>query len=87
MHKVKSGTRLKLYAWLRHRCVCHTLLWMGSSEWENPLESTETCMSFTSNVVNIKVPYGKPIEEVYDGAHDGCMLEPGETGTVRKVTH
>jgi len=43
--------------------------------------------SFTSNVVNIEVPFGKPIEEVYDGVHDGYMLGSGVTGTVRKVTH
>ena len=47
----------------------------------------ENVRAKTSNVVNIEVPHGKPIEEVYDGAHYGCMLGLGVTDAVRKVTH
>jgi len=43
--------------------------------------------ALTSNVVNIEVPFGKPIEEVYDGVHTGDILGSGVSGLVRKVTH
>ena len=39
------------------------------------------------NVVHIEVPFGKPIEEVYDGIHTGPVLGSGISGTVRLVTH
>lgn len=41
----------------------------------------------TSNVVQIEVPFGKPIEEVYDGVHNGPVLGSGISGLVRLVTH
>ena len=40
-----------------------------------------------SNVVHIEVPFGKPIEEVYDGVHDGVVLGSGISGLVRLVSH
>jgi hypothetical protein len=40
-----------------------------------------------SNVVHIEVPFGKPIEEVYDGVHGGPVLGSGISGLVRLVTH
>lgn len=40
-----------------------------------------------SNVVHIEVPFGKPIEEVYDGVHTGPVLGSGISGLVRLVTH
>ena len=40
-----------------------------------------------SNVVHIEVPFGKPIQEVYDGVHDGPILGSGVSGLVRKITH
>jgi len=40
-----------------------------------------------SNVVHIEVPFGKPIEEVYDGVHDGPVLGSGISGLVRLITH
>ena len=40
-----------------------------------------------ADVVNIEVPFGKPIEEVYDGVHSGDILGSGVSGLVRKVTH
>lgn len=39
------------------------------------------------NVVHIEVPFGKPIEEVYDGVHTGPVLGSGISGLVRLVTH
>ena len=39
------------------------------------------------NVVHIEVPFGKPIEEVYDGIQSGLVLGSGISGTVRLVTH
>jgi calcium-dependent protein kinase len=39
------------------------------------------------NLVRIEVPLGKPIEEVYQGVHDGYVLGSGVSGIVRKVTH
>lgn len=38
-------------------------------------------------IVHIEVPFGKPIEEVYDGVHNGPVLGSGISGTVRLVTH
>jgi calcium-dependent protein kinase len=40
-----------------------------------------------SNVVHMEVPFGKPIEEVYDGVHSGPVLGSGISGMVRLVTH
>lgn len=39
------------------------------------------------NVVHIEVPFGKPIEEVYEGVHTGPVLGSGISGLVRLVTH
>jgi len=41
----------------------------------------------TSKVVHIEVPFGKPIEEVYDGVHNGPVLGSGVSGLVRLATH
>ena len=40
-----------------------------------------------TNVVHMEVPFGKPIEEVYDGVHNGPILGSGVSGMVRLVTH
>jgi len=40
-----------------------------------------------NNIVHIEVPFGKPIEEVYDGVHDGPVLGSGISGLVRLATH
>ena len=40
-----------------------------------------------TNMVFVEVPFGKPIEEVYDGVQDGPVLGSGISGLVRKVTH
>lgn len=41
----------------------------------------------TKTVVRIETPFGKPIEEIYDGVHDGPVLGSGVSGIVRLVTH
>jgi calcium-dependent protein kinase len=40
-----------------------------------------------AKVVHIEVPFGKPIEEVYDGVHDGPVLGSGVSGLVRLAKH
>jgi hypothetical protein len=39
------------------------------------------------NLVRIEVPLGQPIEEVYEGVHDGPVLGSGISGIVRLVKH
>jgi calcium-dependent protein kinase len=34
-----------------------------------------------------KTPFGKPIEEIYEGVHDGPVLGSGVSGVVRLVAH
>ena len=43
--------------------------------------------NMSQRVVRIEVPFGKPIEEVYDGVHDGPVLGSGISGMVRMITH
>lgn len=40
-----------------------------------------------TNVVRIETPFGRSIETVYDGVHDGQILGSGISGVVRLVTH
>ena len=40
-----------------------------------------------TNLVRIEVPLGQPIEEVYEGVHDGEVLGSGISGIVRLVKH
>lgn len=51
------------------------------------IESRREEGNLTNNVVHIEVPFGKPIEEVYSGVHDGPVLGSGVSGVVRLVTH
>mmetsp|Transcript_3993 Transcript_3993/g.11384 ORF Transcript_3993/g.11384 Transcript_3993/m.11384 type:complete len:1156 (+) Transcript_3993:1893-5360(+) len=53
---------------------------------ENMLND-QNITSLTSKVVHIEVPFGRPIEEVYDGVHSGPILGSGVSGIVRKVSH
>ena len=53
---------------------------------ENMLNE-QNCTSLSSKVVHIEVPFGRPIEEVYDGVHNGTILGSGVSGLVRKVSH
>ena len=49
--------------------------------------SEQNCTSLSSKVVHIEVPFGRPIEEVYDGVHNGPILGSGVSGIVRKISH
>jgi hypothetical protein len=51
------------------------------------LENLHVNGNLTSKVVHIEVPFGKPIEEVYDGIHTGDVLGSGVSGVVRRVIH
>ena len=51
------------------------------------LEEIQEGAGLTSKVVHIEVPFGKPIEEVYDGVQNGAVLGSGVSGLVRLVTH
>ena len=37
--------------------------------------------------VRMETPLGKPIDEIYDGVHDGPILGSGVSGIVREVVH
>jgi hypothetical protein len=41
----------------------------------------------TEALVRIATPFGKPIEEIYDGVHDGPVLGSGVSGLVRLILH
>jgi calcium-dependent protein kinase len=47
----------------------------------------KTACDFRQNIVHIECSSGKPIEEVYEGVHDGPVLGSGISGLVRLVTH
>ena len=51
------------------------------------IEERKEAGGLTTNVVRIEVPFGKPIEEVYNGVHDGKILGSGISGLVRLVSH
>lgn len=51
------------------------------------IEARKNAGDFTSKMVTIEIPFGKPIEEVYHGVHDGEILGEGVSGKVRLVTH
>eukprot|EP00543_Licmophora_paradoxa_P008028 CAMPEP_0202450408 /NCGR_PEP_ID=MMETSP1360-20130828/9012_1 /ASSEMBLY_ACC=CAM_ASM_000848 /TAXON_ID=515479 /ORGANISM="Licmophora paradoxa, Strain CCMP2313" /LENGTH=1047 /DNA_ID=CAMNT_0049068655 /DNA_START=468 /DNA_END=3611 /DNA_ORIENTATION=+ len=54
---------------------------------DSMIETRKEEGDLTRNVVHIEVPFGKPIEEVYDGVHNGPVLGSGISGLVRLVTH
>jgi len=54
---------------------------------DSMIEARKQEGDLNSNVVHIEVPFGKPIEEVYDGVHNGPVLGSGISGLVRLVTH
>eukprot|EP00560_Eucampia_antarctica_P007033 CAMPEP_0197828738 /NCGR_PEP_ID=MMETSP1437-20131217/5272_1 /TAXON_ID=49252 ORGANISM="Eucampia antarctica, Strain CCMP1452" /NCGR_SAMPLE_ID=MMETSP1437 /ASSEMBLY_ACC=CAM_ASM_001096 /LENGTH=741 /DNA_ID=CAMNT_0043430089 /DNA_START=359 /DNA_END=2584 /DNA_ORIENTATION=- len=49
-------------------------------------QSRRSYGDFHDIIVHMEL-YGKPIESVYDGVHDGVLLGTGVTGEVRQVTH
>jgi len=44
-------------------------------------------MKATDCNVRFETPFGRPIEEIYDGIHDGPVLGTGVAGIVRRCTH
>mmetsp|Transcript_6974 Transcript_6974/g.14194 ORF Transcript_6974/g.14194 Transcript_6974/m.14194 type:complete len:1059 (+) Transcript_6974:270-3446(+) len=54
---------------------------------DSMIESRREEGGLTANVVHMEVPFGKPIEEVYDGIQTGPVLGSGISGVVRLVTH
>jgi len=53
-------------------------------DWRKELSSTG---GLSSGVVRIETDYGRPIDEIYEGVHDGEVLGTGISGVVRKVKH
>lgn len=51
------------------------------------IDDKKSAKTMSERVVHIEVPFGKPIEEVYTGVHDGPVLGSGISGLVRLVTH
>ena len=51
------------------------------------IDEKRDAKQMAERIVHIEVPFGKPIEEVYTGVHDGPVLGSGISGIVRLVTH
>ncbi|KAL7436643.1 hypothetical protein ACHAXH_006174 [Discostella pseudostelligera] len=51
------------------------------------IDEKRDAKTMSERVVHIEVPFGKPIEEVYNGVHDGPVLGSGISGLVRLATH
>jgi len=51
------------------------------------IDEKKVAKTMSERVVHIEVPFGKPIEEVYTGVHDGPVLGSGISGLVRLATH
>jgi len=66
------------------KTLCHSGSVLGL---DSMIEARREEGALSSNVVHIEVPFGKPIEEVYDGIHSGPVLGSGISGLVRLVTH
>jgi hypothetical protein len=66
------------------RSIAHSSSIIGL---DTMIESRREEGGLTANVVHMEVPFGKPIEEVYDGVHTGPLLGSGISGLVRLVTH
>lgn len=67
------------------RIKAFTIKKVGSSIGLDEIDTNKA--GLTSKVVHIEVPFGKPIEDVYDGVHSGPILGSGVSGLVRLVTH
>jgi Protein kinase domain len=80
-----SGTSLESSSGSRNPKMLKHSLSGSAIDLEN-LHREKSC-TLTSKVVHIEVPFGKPIEEVYDGVHNGPVLGSGVSGLVRLVTH
>mmetsp|Transcript_15641 Transcript_15641/g.34203 ORF Transcript_15641/g.34203 Transcript_15641/m.34203 type:complete len:1120 (+) Transcript_15641:578-3937(+) len=69
---------------LNPKSLSHSTSAIGLDEM---IEDRREIGTLGQNVVHIEVPFGKPIEEVYDGVHNGPVLGSGISGMVRLVTH
>jgi calcium-dependent protein kinase len=69
----------------------------GSSEYSDETETHKHLLDWKNElgadgdlckgVVHIETDFGRPIEEVYEGVHDGPVLGSGVEGVVRRVVH
>merc|ERR1711957_1072436 len=59
----------------------------GALGLDKMIDEKRGAKNMSERVVHIEVPFGKPIEEVYDGVHDGPVLGSGISGEVRLVSH
>jgi hypothetical protein len=66
------------------KCLSHSASKVGLDEM---IEDRREMGDIRQNVVHIEVPFGKPIEEVYEGIHSGPVLGSGISGLVRLATH
>ena len=46
-----------------------------------------TSATTISHTLCYQTPFGVPIEQIYDGVHDGAVLGSGVSGVVRLVVH
>jgi len=71
-----------------HHSRCNTLASSSSVlGLDQMIDDRKTGGDLKNNIVHMEVPFGKPIEEVYDGVHDGPVLGSGISGLVRLCTH
>ncbi len=54
---------------------------------ESMIENRKEAGDLVSNVVRLEPALGRPIQEVYEGVHDGPILGKGVMGIVRLITH
>lgn len=50
-------------------------------------QNVQTDCALSGKVIRMETPFGNPIEDIYDGVHNGPVLGSGVSGTVRLVTH
>lgn len=65
------------------RALSHASSAIGLDEM---LEDRREAGDLRQNMVHIEIPFGKPIEEVYEGVHNGPVLGSGISGLVRLVS-
>ena len=66
------------------KCLPHSSSVLGL---DKMMEERAAGGDLTNNIVHMEVPFGKPIEEVYEGVHDGPVLGSGISGLVRLCSH
>jgi hypothetical protein len=66
-------------------CISLTPLPLSHLSHRMPLSSYAPVYSYHKYI--FQTPFGKPIEEIYDGVHYGKILGSGVSGIVRLVVH